>query len=52
MANIELNNISVEFPIFHASSRSLKKTLIAASTGGFIGRNAQDKKIVSALKDI
>lgn len=52
MSHIELKNVSVEFPIFHASSRSLKKTLIAASTGGLIGTNAQDKQVVSALKNI
>lgn len=52
MSYIELNNVSVEFPIYHASSRSLKKTIISASTGGLIGTNAQQKQVVSALTNI
>ena len=52
MVHIKLQNVNIEFPIFHASSRSLKKSIIAAGTGGLIGKNSQDKQIVSALSDI
>jgi len=52
MSHIKLKNVSVEFPIFHASNRSLKKTLISASTGGLIGTNAQHKNVVTALQGI
>jgi len=52
MVSISLKDVSVEFPVFHASSRSLKKTVISASTGGLIGKNSQDRKVVSALEKI
>lgn len=40
MASIELRDISVSFPIYDTSSRSLKKTFIAGTTGGRIGKEA------------
>jgi ABC-type polysaccharide/polyol phosphate transport system ATPase subunit len=52
MSKIELNNVGVEFPIFNASSRSIKKNVLKAVTGGVIGKNARDKKVVRALNNI
>ncbi|HME78125.1 MAG TPA: ATP-binding cassette domain-containing protein, partial [Mycobacterium sp.] len=46
--HIETQNAWVEFPIFDAKSRSLKKTVL----GGTIGRNASNVVVIEALHDI
>ena len=46
--HIETHNAWVEFPIFDAKSRSLKKTFL----GGTIGRNASNVVVIEALRDI
>ncbi|WP_299562927.1 ABC transporter ATP-binding protein [uncultured Mycolicibacterium sp.] len=48
---IETRNAWVEFPIFDAKSRSLKKTFLGKA-GGAIGRNAANVVVVEALRDI
>jgi lipopolysaccharide transport system ATP-binding protein len=48
---IEVDGVSVFFPLYHGSSRSLKKTVLAAASG----RLAQDRKqrvVVQALRDV
>ena len=40
MPSIELDNVSVMFPVYSTGSRSLKKELMAATTGGRIGNEA------------
>ena len=52
MASINLLNVSVEFPIYQAGARSLKKLLIAGSTRGNLARDAHDRVMVRALNDI
>jgi ABC-type polysaccharide/polyol phosphate transport system ATPase subunit len=53
MANIiALENVKVEFPIFNASTRSLKKNLLKSVTGGIIGKNSKDRQVVTALDGI
>jgi ABC-type polysaccharide/polyol phosphate transport system ATPase subunit len=52
MASINLRNVSVEFPIYQAGARSLKKMLIAGSTRGNLARDAHDRVMVRALHDI
>lgn len=50
-ARIDVSDISVLFPLYHGSSRSLKKTVVAAASG----RVAQDQSqriIVQALRDV
>jgi ABC-2 type transport system ATP-binding protein/lipopolysaccharide transport system ATP-binding protein len=53
MASICLRNVSVSFPIYDVSSRSLKKRLLG-STGGIIkgGLGKQDVSVVQALDDV
>ena len=46
--HIETHNAWVEFPIFDAKSRSLKKTFL----GGSIGRNASNVVVIEALRNI
>jgi homopolymeric O-antigen transport system ATP-binding protein len=49
---LRLRNVSVEFPIYQGSSRSLKKVLLASTTRGNLGRDGADRINVRALSDI
>lgn len=51
MAHLQLEDVSVEFPIYGADAASLKKTLVSAATGGRIGRDA-GVTVVQALRDV
>lgn len=52
MAHINLDNVSVEFPIFNSSSRSLTNSLVSAATGGRISADKSGHVTVKALSDI
>jgi len=52
VAFIRLHDISVEFPIYTGSSRSLKKMLLNTTTQGNIARDARDRVAVHALSDL
>jgi ABC-2 type transport system ATP-binding protein/lipopolysaccharide transport system ATP-binding protein len=53
MPRIELQDVTVEFPIYHASTRSLKNRLIGhMSLGGRIGEDAGRRVCVRALDGI
>lgn len=52
MALIEFNNVSVDFPIYNANGRSLKKRLIQVATGGQLGADQQGRVVVRALEDL
>ncbi len=53
MASIDLKSVGVLFPIYDASSRSLKKRLIAGAAGGKVQeRRAHEPTVVRALTDI
>lgn len=51
MAELVLDNVTVEFPIFGIHATSLKSTLAAAATGGRIGRDT-GVTVVQALRDV
>ena len=51
MADIQLDKVSVAFPIYDASSRSLKKRLVGAATGGRI-RTEAGPSVVQALDNV
>jgi ABC-2 type transport system ATP-binding protein/lipopolysaccharide transport system ATP-binding protein len=51
MADIQLDGVSVAFPIYDASSRSLKKRLVGAATGGRIQSQA-GPSVVQALDNV
>lgn len=51
MVSIDTYNACVDFPIFDAKSRSLKKAVLS-SAGGAIGKNEANTVVVEALKDI
>lgn len=49
---LKLDHVSVSFPIYQGTSRSLKNNLIYRTTGGRIGRDSHDRVIVQALQDV
>jgi ABC-type polysaccharide/polyol phosphate transport system ATPase subunit len=49
---LRLHNVSLDYPIYHGSSRSLKKALVATSTQGNLARDALDRVNVRALNDV
>jgi lipopolysaccharide transport system ATP-binding protein len=50
-ARIEIADVSVFFPLYHGSNRSLKKTVLAAASGR-LGKDQQSRVVVQALRDI
>jgi ABC-2 type transport system ATP-binding protein/lipopolysaccharide transport system ATP-binding protein len=52
MALIILEHVSVEFSIYQGSSRSLKKSLLRAGTGGRFAEDANERICIQALDDI
>ena len=52
MASIEFNNVAVDFPIYNASGRSLKKRLIQVATGGQLGADPHGRVVVRALEGL
>jgi len=51
-AHIRAENLSVEFPIYNASHRSLKKAIISATTGGKIASDAGQRVSVRAIEGL
>jgi lipopolysaccharide transport system ATP-binding protein len=51
VARIDVSNVSVDFPLYHGSSRSLKKTVFAAASGR-LGEDRQHRVVVQALRDV
>jgi ABC-type polysaccharide/polyol phosphate transport system ATPase subunit len=52
MAFLRLRNLSVEFPMYQTSSRSLKKSILASTTRGNLARDALNRINVKALSDL
>jgi lipopolysaccharide transport system ATP-binding protein len=50
-ARIDVADVSVFFPLYHGSSRSLKKTVVAAASGR-LGQDRQSRVVVEALRNI
>ena len=51
MAHLAAFNISVYFPLYHSETRSLKKTILARTSGRF-ARDGRHRPVVQALRDI
>ncbi|MGH7122631.1 MAG: ABC transporter ATP-binding protein, partial [Acetobacteraceae bacterium] len=51
MASISVSGVAVDFPLYHGSSRSLKKTVLAAASGR-VGKDRQSRVVVQALRGI
>ncbi len=60
MASVEVSGLSIDFPIYHGSSRSLKRSLFAAASGALgggrtasrLGEDRQHRVVVQALRDV
>jgi len=52
MAKIQLDNVSIEYPIYNAGSMSLRNQLVAISTGGRLARHAGSIVTVLALEGV
>ncbi|HHW4680458.1 MAG TPA: ABC transporter ATP-binding protein [Xylella taiwanensis] len=52
MALIKFENVCVDFPIYNANSRSLKKQLIQVVTGGQLRKEESGRVVVSVLKNL
>jgi lipopolysaccharide transport system ATP-binding protein len=50
-ALVEVENVSVLFPLYHGSSRSLKKLVVAAASGR-LAQDQQQRVVVRALSNI
>ena len=50
-AQILVENLSIDFPIYHSNARSLKKTVLARASGRF-GEDHQHRVVVQALRDV
>jgi lipopolysaccharide transport system ATP-binding protein len=52
MSSVEVHGLCVDFPLYHGSARSLKKTVMAAASGR-LGKDGQSKRtVVQALRDV
>lgn len=49
--HIAISGVSVFFPLYHANSRSLKKTVVAAASGR-LGQDQRSRVVVQALRNI
>ena len=52
MASIEFSGVNVDFPIYNANGRSLKKRLMSVATGGQLGEDQQGRVVVRALEGL
>jgi ABC-2 type transport system ATP-binding protein/lipopolysaccharide transport system ATP-binding protein len=52
MPSVHLRDVAVEFPVYQAGARSLKKILIAGTTLGNLAHDAHDRVLVRALNDV
>jgi homopolymeric O-antigen transport system ATP-binding protein len=52
MGSIDVAGVSIDFPLYHGSARSLKKTVMAAASLGRLGEDSQHRVVVRALRDI
>ena len=52
MPSVSISDLSVEFPVYGANSRSLKKLLVSQATGGRLMGQANDAVVVRALDHV
>ena len=52
MVSLRIESVTVDFPVYNASTRSLKNRLLHHSTGGRIGRDASNRLCVRALENV
>lgn len=52
MVHITFSNVSIEFPIFNATGRSLTSSILKVATGGKLDADPNGRVLVKALTDI
>ncbi len=52
MAQIDLKNVSVEFPVYNINARSFKKRFLRVATGGAVVKDANQHMVVNALNQL
>lgn len=52
MPSIELSHVHVRFPVYDGGSRSLRRAMMDATTGGRIGSGSRNRMMVTALTDV
>ena len=52
MVSLRIKSVTVDFPVYNASTRSLKNRLLHHSTGGRIARDASNRLCVRALENV
>lgn len=52
MAHITFSNVSIEFPIFNATGRSLTSSILKVATGGKLDADPNGRVLVKALTDV
>jgi lipopolysaccharide transport system ATP-binding protein len=52
MADIHLNQVTLDYPIYSVGKRSFKNTLLKKATGGVLSRNDDERLSVRALDEI
>lgn len=50
--HIYLDHVTVDYPVYNAASRSLKRSLLHLSSGGRLGLSNRDRIVVRALNNI
>lgn len=52
MANIDVRDVCVSFPIYEISTRSFRKSFLRMATGGHVIEDVKNRIVVNALKNI
>lgn len=52
MAHVTFNSVSIEFPIFNATGRSLTSSILKAATGGKLDADPNGRVLVKALTNV
>ena len=52
MARIDLQNVSIEFPVYNLNARSFKKNFLRLATGGNVSQDANQHIVVRSLNDV
>ena len=52
MSSIRLDGVSLQFPLYGGSARSLRNRIVSSATGGRIGSDARSRICVEALRNI
>ncbi|TDR93248.1 ABC transporter ATP-binding protein [Enterovirga rhinocerotis] len=52
MSSIDVEGVSVSFPLYGGMARSLKNRIMSSATGGRVGSDRRSRTVIQALEDI